>query len=172
MQYFCSCASGRGQYFLQVFFFFPDSSYHRIQDSRMEQYDGNIFQRQAQPIPKTNDKVGKPPTRLQRQAPRALDLDQLSTPLLPASQASPPPTPIPLLSPLSVSPPPLPSEAEEFTFPVICGDNDKGREDDVHDASSEARVWQHPAVASGYIEPSSLFTFFQSKCLLVDHAQS
>ncbi|KAI5576201.1 hypothetical protein BDE02_09G029100 [Populus trichocarpa] len=138
----------------------------------MEQYDGNIFQRQAQPIPKTNDKVGKPPTRLQRQAPRALDLDQLSTPLLPASQASPPPTPIPLLSPLSVSPPPLPSEAEEFTFPVICGDNDKGREDDVHDASSEARVWQHPAVASGYIEPSSLFTFFQSKCLLVDHAQS
>jgi hypothetical protein len=138
----------------------------------MEQYDGNIFQRQAQPIPKTNDKVGKPPTRLQRQAPRALDLDQLSTPLLPASQASPPPTPIPLLSPLSVSPPPLPSEAEEFTFPVICGDNDKGREDDVHDAYSEARVWQHPAVASGYIEPSSLFTFFQSKCLLVDHAQS
>ncbi|KAL9334135.1 hypothetical protein Peur_074274 [Populus x canadensis] len=118
----------------------------------MEQYDGNIFQRQAQPIPKTNDKVGKPSTRLQKQAPRALDLDQLSTPLLPASQASPPPTPIPLLSPLSVSPPPL--------------------EDDVHDAYSEARVWQHPAVASGYIEPSSLFTFFQSKCLLVDHAQS
>ena len=156
----------------KFFFFFSDSSYHRIQDSRMEQYDGNIFQRQAQPIPKTNDKVGKPPTRLQKQAPRALDLDQLSTPLLPASQASPPPTPIPLLSPLSVSPPPLPSEAEEFTFPVICGDNDKGREDDVHDASSEARVWQHPAVASGYIEPSSLFTFFQSKCLLVDHAQS
>ncbi|KAL3579932.1 hypothetical protein D5086_017767 [Populus alba] len=59
--------------------------------------------------------------RLQKQAPRALDLDQLSTPLLPASQASPPPTPIPLPSPLSVSPPPLPSEAEEFTFPVTWG---------------------------------------------------
>ncbi|KAJ6904962.1 hypothetical protein NC652_022870 [Populus alba x Populus x berolinensis] len=59
--------------------------------------------------------------RLQKQAPQALDLDQLSTPLLPASQASPPPTPIPLPSPLSVSPPPLPSEAEEFTFPVMWG---------------------------------------------------
>ena len=56
----------------------------------------------------------------------------------------------------SASPPPLPSEAEELTFPVICGDNDKGREDDVHDAYSEARVWLHPAVASGYIEPSSM----------------
>ncbi|KAG6762195.1 hypothetical protein POTOM_032686 [Populus tomentosa] len=69
--------------------------------------------------------VGWPPNgninRLQKQAPQALDLDQLSTPLLPASQASPPPTPIPLPSPLSVSPPPLPSEAEEFTFPVMWG---------------------------------------------------
>ncbi|KAJ6309875.1 hypothetical protein OIU76_014755 [Salix suchowensis] len=135
--------------------------------------DGNMFQGQARPLaPETNDRAGKPPTRLQKQAPRGLDLDQLSAPLLPANQASPLTT-IPFLSPLSVSPPPLPSEAEEFTFPVICGDDDdKGREDDVHDAYSEARVWQHPAVAGGYTEPSSVFTFFRSKCVLVDHAQS
>ncbi|CAK7331446.1 unnamed protein product [Dovyalis caffra] len=146
----------------------------------MEQYDGNLFERErrAQPIASANTKVRKPPTRLQQRAPRALDLDQLSAasptnqPFLLATQTSPPLTTIPLLSPLSLSPPSLPSEAEEFTFPVICGDNDKGREADIGDAYSEARVWQHPAVASGYIEPSSLFTFFQSKCVLVDHAQA
>ncbi|KAJ6948138.1 hypothetical protein NC651_002487 [Populus alba x Populus x berolinensis] len=145
----------------------------------MELYDGNVFRRpaQAQAIPVTDTKAWKPLTRLQKQAPEALRLDQLSITAstnhsLPASHTSPPLTPIPLLSPLSVSPPPLPSEAEEFTFPVICGDIDKGREADIGDAYSEARVWQHPAVAGGYTEPSSLFAFFRSKCVLVNHAQS
>jgi hypothetical protein len=32
MQYYCSRASGRGQYFLQFFYFFLDRSYHRIQE--------------------------------------------------------------------------------------------------------------------------------------------
>nr|XP_034893645.1 uncharacterized protein LOC118032948 [Populus alba]TKS16305.1 hypothetical protein D5086_0000025980 [Populus alba] len=147
----------------------------------MELYDGNVFRRpaqaQAQAIPVTDTKAWKPLTRLQKQAPEALRLDQLSITAstnhsLLASHTSPPLTPIPLLSPLSVSPPPLPSEAEEFTFPVICGDIDKGREADIGDAYSEARVWQHPAVAGGYTEPSSLFAFFRSKCVLVNHAQS
>ncbi|KAG6789350.1 hypothetical protein POTOM_005446 [Populus tomentosa] len=150
------------------------SSHDRLwlASSTMELYDGNVFRRpaQAQAIPVTDTKAWKPLTRLQKQAPEALRLDQLSITAstnhsLPASHTSPPLTPIPLLSPLSVSPPPLPSEAEEFTFPVICGDIDKGREADIGDAYSEARVWHHPAVAGGYTEPSSLFAFFRSKCL-------
>ncbi|XP_050203609.1 uncharacterized protein LOC126653725 [Mercurialis annua] len=128
----------------------------------MEANNGNLFQNQGQVMSKT--KVGKPPTRLQKRAPTTLQVNySTSYPLLPSSGS--PHTPIPLLSPLVVSPQPL-SEAEEFRFPIMGGDSKK-----VAPAVLPGGEWHHPAVANGYIEPSSLFNIFQSKCVLVNHAK-
>lgn len=148
-----------------------------------ERNDDNIFQRDRQVIAKNIPnipKIQKPPTRLQKQAPSSLKLDQIITtantyPFVPSSMASSSLTPIPLLSPLFLSPPisPLPQEVEEFSFPVISTDDTNNSNKDNESASTNAAgVWQHPAVdCGGYMEPSSLFVFFQSKCVIVNHAQ-
>ncbi|KAJ9172393.1 hypothetical protein P3X46_015636 [Hevea brasiliensis] len=140
----------------------------------MEENDDNIFQRQAQVVAKTKTKVGKPPTRLQKKAPASLQVTNCGNTnhLVPSKEASSPLTPIPLLSPLILSPPPSPQQAEEFRFPIVSGEIDKGKEDK-KGACYAPGGWQHPAAAAtgGYVEPSSLFTFFQSKCVLVNHAE-
>ncbi|EEF42468.1 uncharacterized protein LOC8277444 [Ricinus communis] len=126
----------------------------------MEPNEGNIFQSQAQTMARANPKVGKPPTRLQKKAPSSLEVNYHTS-----SSSSSPLTPIPLLSPLIVSPRPLLQAAEEFRFPVVDGDIEKGG-DNKKIASSVFL-----SVANGYSESSSLFAFFQSKCMLVDHAK-
>lgn len=143
----------------------------------------NIFQTQQQAVSKTEPKVGKPPTRLQRQAPSSLDLNHVvntntnpNTNNFIANKVSASPdaqlAAIPLLSPLVASPQALPTEPEDFKFPKF-GDNDMGLDDDDVESVIIPSIpggWQHPAVA-GYTEPSALFSFFQSKCVLVTDAQ-
>ncbi|EEF46069.1 uncharacterized protein LOC8281225 [Ricinus communis] len=136
----------------------------------MEASDCNLFQCHAQVIAKMKTKVGKPPTRLQKKAPSSLQVNYSTIyPRMPSTSS--PHTPIPLLSPLIVSPPPLSQEAEEFRFPLICGEIDKGSNDKRIVSPILPGGWQHPAVANGYMEPSSLFNIFQSKCVLVNHAK-
>ncbi|OAY61178.1 uncharacterized protein LOC110610411 [Manihot esculenta] len=138
----------------------------------MEKNDDNIFQRQAQVVAKTKTKVGKPPTRLQKKAPATLEVANYAKTyhLMLSKEASSPLTPIPLLSPLILSPPLSPQQAEEFMFPMISG-GDKGKEEK-RGAYCVPGGWQHPAAPNGgYMEPSSLFTFFQYKCVLVNHAE-
>ncbi|KDP42212.1 hypothetical protein JCGZ_02942 [Jatropha curcas] len=135
--------------------------------------DDNIFQRQTQVIPKIKTKYGKPPTRLQKKAPASLLLDNNGNNNILKEKMSPL-TPIPLLSPLIISPPPSPQQGEEFRFPVITGDIDNGNQDK-KTANCVPREWQHPATVAGggggYMEQSSLFTTFQSKCVLVNNAE-
>ncbi|KAF5751427.1 hypothetical protein HS088_TW02G00441 [Tripterygium wilfordii] len=123
----------------------------------------NIFQRQVIKA-KNKARVEKPPTRLQRQAPATLHLDHVTTTI----NSFLAPTAIPLLSPLVVSPPPLP-EQEEFIFPAN-GDSGKTTHENVGAPLTMGGGWQHPAVA-GYMEPSAIFAFFQSQCVLVDQAR-
>ncbi|KAJ8750597.1 hypothetical protein K2173_015769 [Erythroxylum novogranatense] len=129
----------------------------------MEDDWDNIFQRQRHFVANNNGKVGKPPTRLQKHAPASLVLDHLPTnPIVPEASGSR--TPIPLLSPLVLSPQPLPQEEaeQEFVFHNCCGRDT---------LLPEPGKCQHPAMSAGYMDPSSLFCFFQSKCVLVNHTQ-
>ncbi|GAV78304.1 hypothetical protein CFOL_v3_21772 [Cephalotus follicularis] len=132
----------------------------------MEDNNENIFQTQI--IAKAKTKFGKPPTRLQKHAPASLQLDQVGVsrnadPY--ALSAETRLTAIPLLSPLIVSPR-QETETEEFRFPT-CSKSSDTSGDEKKCTFAETGGWQHPAVA-GCTEPSSLFAFFQSKCLLVN----
>lgn len=123
---------------------------------------------------KSRNKIRKPPTRLQMQAPASLELDQIvktTNPFTTTTTTSSSLIPIPLLSPLVVSPQPLSQEVEEFKFPVSNLGNDRGREDFKDGSCSEERLPQQAAVAGIYMEPSPLYSLFQSKCLLVNRAQ-
>lgn len=123
----------------------------------MEDLGENIFQKQA--LVSSKIKIGKPPTRLQRQAPASLQLDHVSS----SCYANPNLSVIPLLSPLVVSPESLP-EAEDFRFPK-CDDSSE------MSCSDQKKERQHAAIA-GYAETSTLFNHvFQSKCVLVNDAQ-
>ncbi|XP_015874007.1 uncharacterized protein LOC107411018 [Ziziphus jujuba] len=111
----------------------------------------------------------KPPTRLQKKAPASLKLDQVPTSAAndsfnETSKA------IPLLSPLVLSPQPLPEMLEKRRFGCAADQHD------VEDKRSEAVPlpadgWQHPAVPTTFTDPSSLFAFFQSQCVIVNPAQ-
>ncbi|KAJ4846002.1 hypothetical protein Tsubulata_040716 [Turnera subulata] len=140
----------------------------------------NIFQRQIEVAAAKNsrNKIRKPPTRLQNQAPPCLEIDHIirsSNPFNKAA-ASSPLTPIPLLSPLVVSPR---EGVEEFRFPVVFNNNnhaaaEKGETPDPnnnHNNNTNSNMMQHPALTGIYMEPSALFSLFQSKCVLVNHAQ-
>ncbi|XP_050215332.1 uncharacterized protein LOC126666348 [Mercurialis annua] len=119
----------------------------------MEANEGNVILKiSAEVIAKANPKMGKPPTRLQKKAPSSLELNN--------SSSSSSFDPIPLLSPLILSPLRHSNETDDFKFPIAWM-NDKNIETPVLGG------WKRPAAVSGYIEPSSLFSFFQSKCVLV-----
>ncbi|XP_038706447.1 uncharacterized protein LOC120001988 [Tripterygium wilfordii] len=123
----------------------------------------NIFQRQVIED-KNKARVGKPPTRLQKRAPASLQLDQVTNTI----NSCLAPMAIPLLSPLVISPPPL-TETEEFMFPTNC-DGGKATQENMGAPLTMEGGWQHPAVAV-YMEPSAIFAFFQSQCVLVDQAR-
>ncbi|KAK3206336.1 hypothetical protein Dsin_020382 [Dipteronia sinensis] len=140
----------------------------------MEDCENILYQRQVN-LAKTRTKLGKPPTRLQKQAPSSLQLNHVvggggGNPFVAASygnanaaggsssSSSSLPV-IPLLSPLVVLPKQaLPAaEAEEFKFPK-CGNDEMSCGGDKGGATA------------GYTDPSNFFTFFHSKCVLVNDA--
>ncbi|CAI0539904.1 unnamed protein product [Linum tenue] len=110
-------------------------------------------------------KVGKPPTRLQNKAPKALNLDQVpvAAGITSGTGSS---APIPLLSPLILSPAAAEpaSVHDHFMFPAVSGaTTDGGNGGEVTDDRSSAE--------SGYTEPSSLYMSFQNQCVLINRAQ-
>ncbi|KAF5446868.1 hypothetical protein F2P56_032465 [Juglans regia] len=122
----------------------------------MENRSNNVSQKEGKA------KVGKPPTRLQKQAPASLQLDKVAV-YGETSKA------IPFLSPLILSPQPLPE-----TLEIRSGKSGSNEEEDNGAKRSKALPpgggWQHPAVPV-FTEPEALFTCFQSQCLLVDNVQ-
>merc|ERR1712071_167511 len=119
-------------------------------------------------------KEGKPPTRLQKRAPAFLQLDQAASninnnPFSPCSDIA---EAIPLLSPLVLSPQPLPEIIEKRLLGRSATlNNDDNDNVNRSGATSPPGGWQHPAVPATFTEPSTMFTLFQSQCLLVDHVQ-
>ncbi|KAJ7947604.1 Major viral transcription factor [Quillaja saponaria] len=111
---------------------------------------------------------GKPPTRLQKQAPASLQLDQAAgttpaNPYYPSPESS---RAIPLLSPLILSPQPLPGiSVKENRLPGNGNNEGQG-----NSSAMQGTRWQHPAVAP-FTEPSSLFSFFQAQCGIVNRAR-
>ncbi|CAN1150565.1 hypothetical protein LINPERPRIM_LOCUS18138 [Linum perenne] len=140
----------------------------------MADINNDIFQAQPRfppPSSSANKRLGKPPTRLQNKAPKALDLDQVVV----RSGNS---TPIPLLSPLVLSPasyePAAAAVHDQFVFPVVSGSEvgNEMREVD-HDVQLSQRENNDLTMeSSGYnTEASSLFMFFQNQCAIVNQAQ-
>ncbi|RVW56658.1 hypothetical protein CK203_075047 [Vitis vinifera] len=105
-------------------------------------------------------KRDKSPTRLQKRAPKSLQLDIVvsANPFQPSAASSH--TVIPFLSPLILTPPPLPTT---------------GTDEAIQRQSNEKKAvpppsggWQHPAVVA-LPEPSSLYNVFQSQCMLLNN---
>ncbi|CAL5334094.1 unnamed protein product [Camellia sinensis] len=112
---------------------------------------------------------GKPPTRLQQKAPAALQLDQM-TAINAGSNNDGSRSAIPLLSPLILSPLPVQLEREDKKQLLKSIENDdhdgeKGDDNNNYDTSAPTQ----PSQTNGNVEdPSSLFTFFQPQCVLVN----
>ncbi|KAJ0244860.1 hypothetical protein HA466_0183870 [Hirschfeldia incana] len=115
-----------------------------------------------------------PPTRLQRQAPMALNLDHVPVnPLLQQSCDTVATSAIPLLSPLYVSPnqhsssSSLPRQGEEdFMFPVGVTEKNGSQPSIDHKES-----WQHSAEADHSSNQMALVNMFQTKFVLVNPSQ-
>ncbi|XP_023512816.1 uncharacterized protein LOC111777440 [Cucurbita pepo subsp. pepo] len=115
-------------------------------------------------------RIPKPPTRLQKQAPAGLYLDQLSSVSMSSvgTEISSK-TVLPLLSPLPSSPQPF-SETEGNRMLTNGNGADSGGNGDQRGiVFASPGGWQHPAVAATYADPSTLFTFFQSKCIITSN---
>ncbi|GAB2214754.1 hypothetical protein Droror1_Dr00019117 [Drosera rotundifolia] len=104
---------------------------------------------------------GRTSSRLQRQAPPALQLEAIS----PRNNnntsdnnpfGNSPATAIPLLSPLIIEPVLSPDIDDRSVHDGGAGDDQKWV------VAPAGQGWQHPAVVS--TDPSSLFSFFQSQC--------
>ncbi|KAG8387898.1 hypothetical protein BUALT_Bualt02G0069300 [Buddleja alternifolia] len=103
------------------------------------------------------NKKKKPFTRLQKHAPAALQLAQITTGVKENEDDSDH-CAIPLLSPLVLSPTPLLVEdGEEQLAKTTESGNISTREG-----------WQHPAVDGITIDPSKLGALLKSQCVLVD----
>ncbi|PSR86128.1 Major viral transcription factor [Actinidia chinensis var. chinensis] len=113
--------------------------------------------------------IAKSPTRLQKYAPPALQLGQVT-----GNEAASCYT-IPLLSPLILSPQPL-EEREERRLVGGAGVGN-GELQGTHDNNNTIMSalpsgdWQHPAVEAAFPDTSALFSFFQSQCAIVNRAQ-
>nr|KAJ0187428.1 hypothetical protein LSAT_V11C900465060 [Lactuca sativa] len=119
---------------------------------------------------------GKPPTRLQKQAPATL---QFNNELWNSSK-----TVIPLLSPLVVSPAPLPNATGQtqtqnsFLSPNNVNNNHEAKMNheiaigiipQLQQSSGGASNsgWRHPAMAGQTPDASALYAYFQSQCVLL-----
>lgn len=118
------------------------------------------------------------PTRLQTHAPPCLQLDLITA--MASSSAEPFPRSeidsrkaIPLLSPLDLSPK---IDLHNDEDRIIGGHTSTTTDDDdevaANDAVSPENGWQHPAVPATFADPSSLFGFFQSQCIIANQAQT
>lgn len=114
-------------------------------------------------------RLPKPPTRLQKQAPASLHLDQLSSASMSSGSADTSSKAIlPLLSPLPLSPQPLP-ETEGNRISANGNAVDGGGGDQRGICFAAPGGWQHPAVATTFPDPSTLFSFFQSQCAVTSN---
>lgn len=109
-------------------------------------------------------------TRLQKRAPASLELDKIyngfpNNPFAPSSNESS--NAIPLLSPLVLSPQPL-LETKEVR---MSENNVQGSCCSSSSSMPTTTGWQHPAMDPPFPDPSSLFSFFQKQCVIVNHAQ-
>lgn len=111
-------------------------------------------------------RLPKPPTRLQKQAPASLHLDQLTSVSMSSGSADiSSKAVLPLLSPLPSSPQPFP-ETEGNRRAANGNTVDGGYGDQRGICFAPPGGWQHPAVATTFADPSTLFTFFQSQCIV------
>ncbi|KAA0061869.1 uncharacterized protein E5676_scaffold571G00270 [Cucumis melo var. makuwa] len=113
-------------------------------------------------------RLPKPPTRLQKQAPASLHLDQLSSvSMSSASNDTYSKAILPLLSPLPLSPQPLPEiDGNRISATGNAVEGGGGNGDQRGIGFVAPGGWQHPAVAATFPDPSTLFTFFQSQCIV------
>ncbi|KAL6967585.1 hypothetical protein U1Q18_033393 [Sarracenia purpurea var. burkii] len=141
--------------------------------------DGNNGSRKAKS--KSILPAAKPPTRLQKQAPAALHLDQfavsgnIDNSNYPSSSTETfSRCAIPLLSPLVVSPIPSKERERKQSTAIAgsgCGDDESSQGSDGSTITpTQSSGWQHPA-AEALPDASSLVNLFQSQFLLVHHAQ-
>ncbi|GAU17297.1 hypothetical protein TSUD_110140 [Trifolium subterraneum] len=111
------------------------------------------------------------PTRLQKHAPASLDIHMVLNER-PSNPFGDPSKAIPLLSPLILSPKPL--IYADITLQALKSENsiDEGSRSSSPSTPStpSSGGWKHPAIAS-YRSPSSLCSFFQNKCVFVNHAR-
>ncbi|KAJ7980814.1 Major viral transcription factor [Quillaja saponaria] len=118
-----------------------------------------------------NGREAKAPTRLQKHAPASLQLHTTyANPFIPSPESS---SAIPLLSPLILSPHQLPElKLKEIRLPGNSGSNNEGQgnEDTSLSPSMQGTEWRNPA-EDPFTEPSSLFSFFQTQCVIVNHAR-
>lgn len=135
----------------------------------MESMNDREFEKQV--TIKNKPGVGKPPTRLQKQAPSSLQLDsKLNSNVSSNSNNNKNnSTAIPLLSPLVLSPNPS-KWSDELRFPAK-GVNEKGKNEEKKNHSSLTTNGWHPAIAGNYVDSSSLLGMFQTKFLLVNDKQ-
>nr|GEX24621.1 hypothetical protein [Tanacetum cinerariifolium]GEX69610.1 hypothetical protein [Tanacetum cinerariifolium] len=111
---------------------------------------------------------GKPPTRLQKQAPGSLQLDETSNEPLGFSKEV-----IPLLSPLVLSPAAVPT----YSFSTPGNNNHEIKmnhgaafgimpqvQQRIDGGTTSDSSWQHPAMAG--TNTSSLHTYFNSQCTI------
>lgn len=121
---------------------------------------------------KAKSRIPKPPTRLQKQAPASLHLDQVSsTSMAPGGAETSSKAILPLLSPLPLSPQPWPETEENNTNRVSAANENAvdGGGDQRGICFAAPGGWQHPAVAAAFPDPSTLFTFFQSQCMVTSN---
>ncbi|TYI26214.1 hypothetical protein ES332_A05G100300v1 [Gossypium tomentosum] len=126
----------------------------------MEGGNGNIFDNVFMGM--GNSKEGKQPTmsrtRLQMHAPASLETDHVKPDFgFSAGTCKAAATPIPLLTPLALSPHPFPQS------------------DDMKAAAEPVRTafaWKEPVGGGApYVDASTLFALFQTRCVLVNDAQ-
>ncbi|XP_057453135.1 uncharacterized protein LOC130744996 [Lotus japonicus] len=117
---------------------------------------------------RTKGRAGGCPTRLQKHAPASLEIDKVLSerPSNPFGEAS---NAIPLLSPLVISPQILYAETVEQNPNAQNSGGNEG-----WSSSSKSNTpntgWKHPAMAP-FPEPSSLCSFLQKQCVIVNNTQ-
>ncbi|XP_009375968.1 uncharacterized protein LOC103964726 [Pyrus x bretschneideri] len=116
----------------------------------------------------TKADTGKAPTRLQQRAPVSLQLDQIASTASTNTLYEDASMTIPLLSPV-VIPSPNPVAV------VIEKGGDQNVRSSIAPPFPAAGGWQHPAAGgwhhpalSPFVDPSTLFTVFQTQCMILN----
>ncbi|KAM7522156.1 hypothetical protein LguiA_012058 [Lonicera macranthoides] len=137
----------------------------------MESND-NKLEAKSQSQPQSKPPRAEPHTRLQQQAPAALQLDAITdpNPALSSNAMAFSCSAIPLLSPLILSPQSQLEAAEERLTGVSEQPNNNNNNAGGGTEIMVGGGWVHPAVGT-YAEAASMFDFFQSQCTMVHRVQ-